>query len=184
VARALLAAAGPAAGGLLSAADLEETLPGDEPARFKDERGLGVALPPWQVASGRPAHVVVAADASGLCAVLAFSPDEDGIEVPELELSMPRDAKPVRRGVPRTAPGTALAAALPIALLRRRKDGWFAAVGVRGTEPLRAEPLHAAAVDGDDSLAARLDAWRAGGIALAAATERRRVQLTRVGASD
>jgi len=170
--RALLAAAGPPAGGLLSEADLRDTLPSDERARFQERRGVGIALPPVH-GRRRMAHVVVAADGSGLVAALAFNPDGEGIPVPELEVELPRDATPVRRGVTRVSPGTALEAALPIALLRRRADPWFAAVGVRTDAPLEMP-------EAGEGLPDYLEGWRKGGVALAATTERRRVQLTRL----
>jgi gamma-glutamyltranspeptidase/glutathione hydrolase len=75
--------------------------------------------------------VVLACDARGLIAALAYTPARAGIEVPGLEVSLGRSAIPVRRGVTRVAPGTLLPALAPLAVAVQR-GGFAVAVGVPG----------------------------------------------------
>lgn len=143
--RALLAAGGGVAGGALTEDDLAEALPADAEAGALElgeaSGGAGVVTalrPPWPIgAEARVAEAIVACDGRGMLAALACSPADDGIPLPELELSLGRDAVPVRRGVPRVSPGTPLPAAAPIAVLLRGR--FAAAVGFDGL----------AAIDGD-----------------------------------
>jgi hypothetical protein len=134
VARALLVAAGPAAGGLLGEDDLRRVRPGDEDALSTRHGDLDFTSVPWAEAPrhGRPAHVIVAADGRGLVGALAYCPDADGVLVPELGVRLAGDATPVMRGVPRVTPGTPAPAPCPIAILNRPADGWFAAFGASG----------------------------------------------------
>jgi gamma-glutamyltranspeptidase/glutathione hydrolase len=127
VARALLDVGGAIAGGTLTEEDLSETLPAETEALAIEVGAATVALrPPWPVGvDARPAEVIVACDGRGLLAALAYAPSDEGVAVPELELTLCLDAIPVRRGIPRVIPGTPLPAAAPIAILRR---GRFAAV--------------------------------------------------------
>jgi gamma-glutamyltranspeptidase/glutathione hydrolase len=169
--RPVVHAGGATAGGVLTEADLAAP-PADEPATFVKTPGGELLLPPWPApAEARRAHAVVAADPRGGVAALAFAPDEHGVEVPELELLLPGDAEPVRRGVPRVSPGTVRPAALPIAILRRPAEGWYAAVGAAlasGLEP-----------GTDVSLAGWLDDLARGGCAVGVSVQRRRTQLHR-----
>jgi gamma-glutamyltranspeptidase/glutathione hydrolase len=186
VVRALLAAAGPAAGGLLSEEDLVDPVPGDQPLRFSREaardEGAEVSLPPFP-SSGeapRPADLVfVAADRHGQVVALVASPDADGLWVPELELSLPRDADPVRRGVPRVTPGTPRPMAVPAALVRRPRDGWYAAVALQGARSLDPAALPVTAVNLSDQLLTLKQGAEAA-LALAASVVRQRTSVTRV----
>jgi len=91
--------------------------------------------PPWPVgAEARPAEAIVACDGRGVLAALAYAPADDGVPVPDLDLALGRDAVPVRRGVPRVAPGTLLPAAAPIAILLRGR--FAAAVALEGLASL------------------------------------------------
>jgi len=132
---ALLAAAGPVAGGILTAEDLEGALPDDVPARSTTLAGDVTAIEvPWDPPLGRlpEADAILACDARGLVAVMVYvaARPEEGVHVPELELVLGRHAHPVRRGVPRTAPGTPLDMAAPAAIVQ--KAGFFAAVALPG----------------------------------------------------
>ena len=116
---ALLAAAGPIAGGALSQRDLDEARPVDVDAAVEVlERGRALR-PPWPAPDARRAEIVVAADAWGVVAALAIAPSQETVPVPELELVASADAAPVRRGVTRLPPGTPIAAPAPIAVLVR-----------------------------------------------------------------
>lgn len=117
VARPLLGAAGSIAGGALSAADLQESVPADVEARSAEVEGGSVYSLPWSPEADGPstAGVVLAADARGLIAMIAYAPSKRSVSVPDLEISIGGDAIPVRRGVTRMAPGTPLFAAAPIA---------------------------------------------------------------------
>ncbi len=187
VIRAVLNAAGRTAGGLVTEGDLSEAMPGDDQARFvavDDE--LAVAIPSWQEegapplpAPGRQAEVIVAADARGMVAAMAYCPDPDGVVVPELELRLARDGSPVRRGVPRITPASPCPAPLPIALLRRDAPRWFAALGVGGAPAICADDLAGT----PDLLGPQLERVKdsaGGSMAVAASVMRRQTAVTRV----
>jgi hypothetical protein len=132
---ALLAAAGPVAGGILTAEDVEGAVPDDVPARVTSLEGEATAIDaPWAPPLGKlpDADAILACDARGLVAVMVFAPTrpEDGVLVPELEIVMGHHAQPVRRGVPRLAPGTPLDMPAPAAIVQ--KGGFFAAVALLG----------------------------------------------------
>jgi gamma-glutamyltranspeptidase/glutathione hydrolase len=120
---ALLAAGGPVAGGLLTAQDLAQARPADADARRLDTEVGFIALAPWESASS-PAETsaltirgAAAADARGGLAALSYVAATPGVALPEAELVASPLAVPVRRGIPRVTPGTALAAPAPIAIL-------------------------------------------------------------------
>ncbi len=180
VTRALLTATGPSAGGLMSERDLQEV-------RAQDERIDAVTVGKTRVSAigqlagagdaPRRCHVVVAADPNGLLCALAYSPDPDALEVPELEVSLTADGVPVRRGVPRTTPQTPLAAAAPLAIVQRPNDGWNAVIG-----SCQSEPLATALLGGPQSLHQIVTTLQPQtGYAMAASVERRKTQVTRVG---
>jgi gamma-glutamyltranspeptidase/glutathione hydrolase len=132
IARTLLGAAGAVAGGVLTEEDLSETLPADVEA-LAAELGAGIVAlrPPWPTgADARPAETIVACDGRGMLAALAYAPADEGVDVPDLGLTLAPDAIPVRRGIPRVTPGTALPAAAPIAILQRGRLA--AVVGLPG----------------------------------------------------
>lgn len=137
VERALLAAGGPVAGGALTAEDLFEAIPAEaEAVSSALDDGATALQAPWPIgAQARPADAIVACDRWGAIAALAYSrAGDDGVSVPDLEIVLGCDAVPVRRGVPRLAPGTLLPTAAPIALLQR---GTFsAAVALPGRPTL------------------------------------------------
>lgn len=112
VARALLAAAAPAEGGMLGEADLDAVRPGFEAPRAVGRPGAAspsdaqTLVLPWpDAAPSRAFEVVAAADARGVFALLAFAPDDDGVACAAGEILLSRDATPVRRGVTRLRPG-------------------------------------------------------------------------------
>ncbi len=125
---AFLRVAGQFASGLLTEADLdpEPARAGQEEAakvlevEAEDDAVTRVLSEPWPspeevVAAGREARTVVVADSRGMLAALAVhvSDDrapEDQLVVPEIELSLPLMAEPVRRGETRVAPGTIIPA--------------------------------------------------------------------------
>jgi gamma-glutamyltranspeptidase/glutathione hydrolase len=129
VVTALLAAGGPAAGGALTEADLLEARPRDlalSPAA--EWPGATAYRVPWgsQVGSASDAlrgvsEALVATDGWGMVALLSYE-RAPGLLVPELEVMLSLSGVPVRRGVPRTAPGTALPAAAPLAIVDRGPD--------------------------------------------------------------
>jgi len=133
VVRALVAAAGPIAGGILTEQDLREALPVEqESTTIEMDEGMQVVVPPFEAPTGMSdAQVLVACDGRGVLAALSYVPPQKGVEVPELELELSQDAVPVRRGVTRVSPGTPLPAAAPIAIATR--GGSFgAAIGLPG----------------------------------------------------
>lgn len=141
---AMIAAAGPVVGGVLTAEDLETALPDDVPAKStsvgEDTAVIGV---PWDAPLGRfpEAEVILASDGRGIVVALAYVPArlDDGVLVPELGIALGKHAHPVRRGIPRTKPGTALDAPAPIAIAIRA--GTAAAVALLGKTTVQAEAL-------------------------------------------
>lgn len=185
--RALLRVAGPTAGGLLSEADLRGARPGDAALTFLRVGTDGLELAPFAAAEAngevarRRTEILVAADGRGKVAALAFCPDDDGVEVPELGVTLARDAEPIRRGVPRVTPGTVRAMAVPIAIARRPAEGWFAALGVAGAAGVEIEAASPLATAG--ALAGQLEALRVacgGTTAMAATTQRQQTAVLRV----
>lgn len=141
---ALLGVAGTVAGGGLTAEDLERALPDDLPAKSTPMNTEAAVLGlPWNAPLGRyaPAEVILASDGRGLVAALAYVPTrvEDGLLVPELGLVLGMHAHPVRRGVPRTKPGTALDMSAPIALATR--GGMATAIALVGKSSVEALAL-------------------------------------------
>ncbi|AKT39834.1 hypothetical protein [Chondromyces crocatus] len=136
VSRALLAAGGVIAGGTLTEDDLRENLPGSGDALTTELPGdpegsdpITLVRSPFPAgAEARPAEIIVACDGRGMLAALAYAPARLGVIVAELEIELGHDAVPVRRGVPRTTPGTVLPMATPIAVLQRGR--FAAAVGL------------------------------------------------------
>jgi hypothetical protein len=138
--RALLAAAGAVAGGALTADDLAP-LPGEGEAHatsVSDARVLGL---PWPTAPDPllSARVILAADARGILVALAFAPTESGVLVDELEVRLSGGATPVRRGVTRAQPGTAIDAPAPISVVVRGTTA--IGVGVVGPTVLEATDM-------------------------------------------
>lgn len=133
----LLGELGPAQGGLFSSGDLAPPREIDRTAVEVD----GLWQAPWaeppkpsagegpegastseriedSAAQAAENHVLCAVDVHGRFVALAFERWRDGILLPELELSLPRLAVPVRRGVPRVEPGASLRAVAPLGIRR------------------------------------------------------------------
>jgi gamma-glutamyltranspeptidase/glutathione hydrolase len=120
--RALLRAGSSGEGGLLTPSDLE--LPTDLDLRAEEvaldgERWLRapwVSQQPTEFQVAGAGQGVCAADSHGGLAALLYRISSEGVLVEELELIAPLAAEPVRRGVPRVAPGARLCAPSPMAL--------------------------------------------------------------------
>jgi gamma-glutamyltranspeptidase/glutathione hydrolase len=143
VARPLLSLGGPPEGGLLTQRDLTEVRPMSEPPREADlGAGYAALSVPWAPGprAHRRAEIIAAVDARGVLTVLAYHPDDDGVPVPDLELTLPRDADIVQRGIPRTRPGEPLECPAPIALVSAAGKP-FLAFGVSATRKLRINGL-------------------------------------------
>lgn len=141
---ALVAAAGPVVGGALTAEDLEAALPEDVPAKSTNVAGeTAVISLPWDAPMGRFAEteVILASDGRGIVVALAYAPARvgDGLSVPELGLVLAPNAHPVRRGIPRTKPGTPLDMPAPIAVTTR--GGTATAVALLGRSTVHPEAL-------------------------------------------
>jgi len=152
---ALVAAAGPVVGGALTAEDLETALPEDVPAMSTNVAGETAVIGlPWEAPIGRfpDAEVILASDGRGIVVALAYVPAraEDGLSVPELGLVLSANAHPVRRGIPRTKPGTALDMPAPIAIASR--GGTATAIALLGR--ISVQP---------DALEGVVDAWSTDG---------------------
>ncbi|HEX9620896.1 MAG TPA: hypothetical protein VF989_12225 [Polyangiaceae bacterium] len=117
--QAVLRAAGPAQGGLMTPADLGARGSLDFPAVERQTRsGQGVE-PPWARDTGAEARgtggAICVIDGRGQCAALSYRRMQ-GFRIEELGLDLPLGAVPVRRGVRRIRPGTPLPAPAPIAV--------------------------------------------------------------------
>jgi gamma-glutamyltranspeptidase/glutathione hydrolase len=128
---------------------------------------LTVYTSPFPPPEAGDAEIVVACDARGMIAALAYAPARQGVEIPDLEVTLGLHAVPVRRGVTRVAPGTLLPAPAPIAIATQ-SGGFAAAMGVSGLAWI--EPSAAATLAGGAALETALGALRdqAGGRAAAA----------------
>lgn len=122
--RPFLHAAGEGAGGLVGPTDFRSIVNVDGAAKIIEEGGARWAIAPWALdeAPTAPAedlgvgHAVCAVDVQGLAAALSYRRVMNGVAVDELEIEAPKMAVPVRRGVPRVAPGEPLPAPAPIAI--------------------------------------------------------------------
>lgn len=136
--RPLVAVAGRTSGGLVSEEDLAEVRPLSAPPKETDLGGGRRALStPWVAprAPHRVTEFLVVVDAAGVMAALCYTPDDEGVPVKELGLTLPRDAVVVRRGVPRVTPGEALPCPAPLTIVL--EDGVaFIALGVRSVTPI------------------------------------------------
>ena len=105
----LVVAFGRTAGGLLTAEDLVSP---------DTEAVAAASRVPWlgdAPLSDATVHIVAAGDARGRFAVACYEDaGESGIELPVLDVVVPRLSEPVRRGEVRTRPGTPRPAAAPI----------------------------------------------------------------------
>ena len=126
ISRPLIHLAGPSEGGNLCIADLAAIPEIDHPARSLDH----LRIAPWD--SERPAADRVTEDAwndqllrqQGICArdvrggvaVLCYDRASNGLTVEELELILPLNAVPARRGIPRVPPGSFLPAPTPLTI--------------------------------------------------------------------
>lgn len=138
IARPLIHLAGPSEGGALGLNDLEFIPELDQPARAAapDQR-----VPPWAGERLDPIHVsdsdweeqalrqhgLCASDASGGLAALCYDNAIAGLRLEALELVLPLDAIPVRRGLPRIAPGRFLPAPTPLSIELGEGDVPFSA---------------------------------------------------------
>lgn len=114
----LLGEFGPAQGGVISVGDLAPPKNLDCPAVEVESQWI----PPWagepiaaEEAAGEH-HVVCAVDVRGTFVGVAFSVCRNGLPLDELEVELPKVARPVLRGVPRTSPGAPLPAAAPLGI--------------------------------------------------------------------
>jgi hypothetical protein len=122
--RALFHDADASHGGHLTRGDLSQVPTLDSAATESSHSGVSLLQASWQTPSeaasnsalGR-AVAVVALDSSGGSAALVFYVATEGIRFAELDLVAPLQAVPVRRGVPRLAPGSPLPAPAAVALV-------------------------------------------------------------------
>lgn len=126
ISRALIHVAGPSEGGALGLRDLELVADIDRPALVSGQ----LRLVPWagerlEAASITPSEWearavrqqgLSASDASGGVAALCYDDVSSGLHVDALELTLPLEAVPPRRGLQRVAPGTFLPAPVPLAI--------------------------------------------------------------------
>ncbi|HKO90364.1 MAG TPA: hypothetical protein VJU61_04385, partial [Polyangiaceae bacterium] len=126
IARPLIHLAGPSEGGGLGTADLAAISEIDHPARavgslrvvpWQDERLDAQRVPDseWSASEARQ-QGLCARDARGGLAALCYDHVSQGFLVEELELVLPLNAVPARRGVTRVAPGSFLPAPAPLAI--------------------------------------------------------------------
>lgn len=145
LARPLIHLAGPSEGGALGLGDLEFIPELDQPARasasrrtppWADERLEKLHVPDsdWQEQALRQ-HGLCANDASGGLAALCYDNAISGLRVEALELVLPLSAVPVRRGLPRVAPGRFLPAPTPISIELGDRDVPFSATVALAERP-------------------------------------------------
>lgn len=121
--RELLKVAGPVEGGALGLQDFDlSNVVIDMPAVETADSDRHILTVPWEAEAEAISptlghgHAIIAIDVRGVAAGVCFRRVSDGLAVPALDLELPLAAVPVRRGVPRTAPGTRLSAPAPMAI--------------------------------------------------------------------
>jgi gamma-glutamyltranspeptidase/glutathione hydrolase len=139
---ALLAVAGRAAGGLLTADDLEAVRPELLSVTEKALHPAGWLRTPWgtEDVDASHVHVVAAADGHGLVCIACYESAAEGLAIAELGLLAPASAEPVMRGRPRVRPGEPRLAAAPMAIRTRRGIADLA-VGLAGGADAALLPL-------------------------------------------
>ena len=160
VVEALLNAANSVAGGTLTEADLDSALPGDSDGRalFEGANDCVVTGCPWTEegafddTTAWTVDTVVAADFWGGVAAITYAHQARAVPLPSVELSAPRVAIPVRRGVTRVTPGAVLKSPAPIAVARFGRE-LALAFGLAGSwersqRPLFDGPLQVASMGG------------------------------------
>jgi hypothetical protein len=189
VARPMLAVAGRTEGGLLSQRDLAEVRPESTAPRDADLGGVRkLLLSPWPAPEGseRVAEFVAVADGTGVLGALSYVPDDDGVAVADLGLTLPLHAVAIRRGVPRVAPGEPLPCAAPIAV-GLQDAAAFTALGVRSAHGFSIAEMFAAwsdrAATGPQLLAGAKRAAR-GAMALAVLRSPETQQVQKLSLSD
>lgn len=126
IARPLIHLAGPSEGGALGVADLEAVpeldhvavgSPSERVVPWLDERLDSAQMPAgeWDAQALRQ-RGLCASDPGGGVAALCYDNVLSGLRVDELELVLPLNAIPVRRGAPRVAPGRFLPAPAPLSI--------------------------------------------------------------------
>ncbi len=147
IARPLIHLAGPSEGGALGLGDLELIPDLDHPARSVGSLRLAPwpADPPdalhgargeWDAQAARQ-HGLCACDARGGVAALCYDNAISGLRVEALELMLPLNAVPARRGTPRVPPGKFLPAPTPLSIEVSEDDSpVVATVALAGRDPL------------------------------------------------
>jgi hypothetical protein len=136
--RRLLAVVGRAHGGLLTESDLADVRPEtSRPREAEVSAARHLLFTPWSSpeAPHRLVEVIASIDVRGVLGVLAYSPDDEGVPVPELGVSLSRDAVVVRRGIPRVLPGEPIPCPAPILIVCDDQVP-FLALGVKAARPL------------------------------------------------
>jgi hypothetical protein len=137
IARALIHVAGPSEGGALGLGDLESIPEVDHPAHFADSK----RVVPWLLDRLDPAqmseseweaqairqHGLCACDVGGGVAALCYDNAISGLRVDALELVLPLNAVPARRGSPRVLPGRFLPSPTPLSIEVSEGDVAFVA---------------------------------------------------------
>jgi hypothetical protein len=137
ISRALIHVAGPSEGGALGLGDLESIPEVDHPAQLADSKRVTpwwldrldpaqMAESDWEAQAMRQ-HGLCACDASGGVAALCYDNVMSGLRVDALELVLPLNAVPVRRGSPRVQPGRFLPAPTPLSIEVTEGDVGFVA---------------------------------------------------------
>lgn len=151
IARPLIHLAGPSEGGALGLRDLEFITEIDRPAQSMGQTRLvpwaAERLDPtlvsdadWDARAARQ-HGLCAADVAGGVALLCYDNVTSGLRVEELELMLPLDAVPPRRGVTRVPPGGLLPAPTPLSIEMSEQDVPVAAsVALAARAPLVVRP--------------------------------------------
>lgn len=122
--RGLLRVASASEGGLITPRDLDPPSDIDVPAGELVAEDRRFSVVPWATPDrpqllpndGGRGEAVGAIDVHGMLAAVAYRVAPAGIWVDDLELYAPLSAVPVKRGVPRTTPGTRLPTPAPMAI--------------------------------------------------------------------
>jgi len=116
-------------GGMLTPTDFSAPPKVEEPAAERSDGARRWLEPGWSREPAPPeselgqGHAIVAVDAHGRFAALAYRVLDSGPLVPELGVTAPIGAIPVQRGVPRVAPGRRFSSPAPLAIVRGENSG-------------------------------------------------------------
>lgn len=157
IARELIAAAGPLAGGILTKDDLSTARPTQVASLTHSNAGTTIFTPAWEASDGTKTRTLLALDWHGTFALAAYESHIDGVDVNGLGLRAPLVASPVLRGETRTKPGSPVEMCAPLAV--RERDGFYDAAVAFAHATVAPAEVTAVLQAGSDQPASPASGW-------------------------